>query len=538
MAGITKDVAPIQSAKSAADLAPPRAISVAGLRELLAIVLAVALADVTLYRGAGLAGVAVLLVAGPLLLVLGSPHRRLGVSFWVVSMLLLLLAARMLWLGDALAVLIGAALVVAFALSLRGLRPYVFDVLTSFVQLALAGGVGLQGYLRAATGFSPPVSRWFYLSLLLPGGAVVLFGTIFILANPDLARSLATNLDRLQQMLADWLDGMSQNWLEVGFWIVTAYVVIGLLRPLLTRNVIPDAPLASPGEAIVLFLESPWYGPLRNMLWAVIGLFAVYLSFEFQTLWFRDFPAGFHYSGYAHEGAAWLTAALALATLMLSLIFRGDVLRDPRLGRLRLLAWIWSGLNLLLALTVYHRLSIYIDFNGMSRMRTIGLFGISTVVVGFVLVLWKIAQGRGFVWLIHRQLWALAAAVYLYALTPVDTLVHAYNVRQILAGDVAPAVQISVHPISAEGYLMLEPLVDCDDPIVRDGVRALLAQRAIQARRGAAERKALGWTTWQGSEYLLAERLAAQRSQWREFADDAARQAALDRFHKYAYQWY
>ncbi len=46
----------------------------------------------------------------------------------------------------------------------------------------------------------------------------------------------------------------------------------------------------------------------------VILIYAVYLAFEFHTLWFRVFPKGFYYSGYAHEGAAWLTIGLVLAT--------------------------------------------------------------------------------------------------------------------------------------------------------------------------------------------------------------------------------
>ncbi len=56
------------------------------------------------------------------------------------------------------------------------------------------------------------------------------------------------------------------------------------------------------------------YPALRNTLWTVIGLFAVYLVFEFMTLWFRSLPPGFYYAGYARERAAWLTVALALAT--------------------------------------------------------------------------------------------------------------------------------------------------------------------------------------------------------------------------------
>jgi Arc/MetJ-type ribon-helix-helix transcriptional regulator len=294
-------------------------------------------------------------------------------------------------------------------------------------------------------------------------------------------------------------------------------------------------PLAEPRAT---HAESPLYGALRNTLVAVSVLFAVYLVFEFKTLWFRRFPPGFYYAGYAHQGAAWLTAALALATAALSAIFRGPVLRDPRLPRLRRLGWVWSGLNLVLALTVYHRMYIYIDFNGMTWMRTVGLFGISAVVVGFCLVLWKIVFDRDFAWLLRRQLWTVGIAVFLFALTPVDSLVHAYNVRQVLAGDLAPAVQISEHPISTEGVLVLRPLVDCDDPIIREGIRALLAERALQGQRLHEQRNELGWTSWQLADAVLLERLNAARADWDEYRDDALRAATLSRFREYAYQWY
>jgi hypothetical protein len=281
-----------------------------------------------------------------------------------------------------------------------------------------------------------------------------------------------------------------------------------------------------------------YYSALRNTLIAVNVLFVVYLVFEFKTLWFREFPRGFYYAGYAHEGAAWLTAALALATLVLSLIFRGAVLQDYRIARLRRLAWVWSALNLVLALSVCNRMYIYIDFNGMTRMRTIGLFGIASVVVGFCLVLWKIVRGRDFGWLVRHQLWTVAIFVYLFAITPVDLLVHRYNVRQIRGGDLAPAVQISVHPINAEGYLAIVPLVDCPDPIIRDGVRAMLAERALSASRVARERQQLGWTTRQWAEAKLQARLAQTRAKWQTYLDDGKRVEAIRRFDDYAYQWY
>ena len=504
-------------------------------REILAVLLGVALADVTLYRGAGFAGIALFLGVVPLLLLMGSPRPSLRGSFCVVVVLVALLAIRMVWLGSVFAVLIGAVLLIAYSLVLQGVRPYASDVLARALETTVAGGFALGQYARSMAGFAPRIPRLFWLNVLLPLFVLVLFGMLFMLANPDLVTSFSHAVEWLFRQLQDWSQQLSQNAVELLVWLVAAWVGAGLVRPLrlsfsaTTRR--SAEPTRQPASSI-------WYLAIRNMLLAVIGLFAIYLVFEFATLWFRKFPQGFYYAGYAHQGAAWLTAALALATLVLSLIFRGDLLRDPRVGRLRILAWIWSAENLVLALTVYNRMYIYIDFNGMTRMRMIGLFGISTVVIGFALVIWKIIHNRDFVWLIQRQLWALAGAVYLFVLMPVDVIVHSYNVRQVLAGDLAPSVQISVHPISAEGYLVLRPLLDCDDAIIRDGVRAMLAERYLQERELVQERQQLGWTTWQLGDQMLLGRLEHTRDQWKTYLNDEQRKAALAQFRKYAYQWY
>ena len=524
-------------------------VTVAGIRELAAIIGLVALADLTVYRGAGFAGLAVLFALAPALLHLGSRRPVLTTGSWLIGAMLALLAVRLVWMGSVLGVVCGSILLVAFALALRGELPSVLNILAGFAQLPAAGAVRLCEGLQRWSTSGPRLPRVLWLNFLLPAGAVLLFGTLFIQANPDLARSVGENLRQVLDRLAAWVQDFQGNAPEIGFWLLSGYVAIGLLRPILlgqlprTQAVVRHANQSHPGSGDVPFAfappqASPMYAALRNMLWAVIALFAIYLVFEFKTLWFRKFPVGFYYAGYAHEGAAWLTAALALATFVLSLIFRGRVLADPRLPKLRLLAWIWSALNLVLALTVYHRMSIYIDFNGMTRMRTIGLFGITTVVAGFLLVIWKIAANRSFEWLIQRQLWALAISVYLYALTPVDLLVHQYNVRQIVRGDLAPSVQISVHPNSPEGYLQLLPLADCRDEIIRDGVRAMLAEQELALAQRKQQRRELGWTTFQAADQMLDVSLTGDGSLWSEFRDDARRKSALERFHKYAYQWY
>ena len=539
-------------------------------RELVAVVLLVVLCDLTLYRGEGFAGYAVLFVAAPLLLAIGSPCGKKGtvpicaqhppgrpgghrpkvcawglspfshVSFWIVAAMLLALAAKMLWCGSVLLVAAGFTLTVAFAACLAGLCPYVLEVAVFASQTILAGYDGLIQHGRFLRKAGPPIERGKWLSVGLPVAAFVVFGLLFVLANPDVVTFLGQEADRLFNALRDWILRFAPSLWEVLFWLASLWIVVGLLRPVTSRMLFEQ--MTGRRRAATAETSAPAQTPLlaayRNTLATVIILFAVYLIFESWTLWFRVFPPGFYYSGYAHEGAAWLTVALALATAVLSLVFRGPVLGDPRLPTLRRLAWLWSLENMLLAVAVYHRLYIYIGFNGMTPMRMVGLFGMTAVVVGFVLVIWKIVYDRDFVWLMRRHLWTVALVIYLFALTPVDTIVTRYNVRRILAGDPAPSVQISVHHIGSEGILSLGPLLNCKNETIREGVAAMLAEREAAAESLAARRPQQGWTAYQIADERVLKGLKRLAPAWSKYSDAARRDAALERFHKYAYQWY
>jgi hypothetical protein len=443
-----------------------------------------------------------------------------------------LTSIRLVWCGSTAAAVAGFVLLSGYAMALSGLRPHVIEGIVFTAQRIAAGYQGLQLYSKALSRISPSFLRTNWIAVLMPVVTLVVFSIVFILANPDLVKSFGTGLNQLIEALQQWLIRIQPT--EILFCIGIGWMAVGMLRPDVKRGDIPQDRVSVPVEPA----KSPLYEAFRNTLAMVIGLFAIYLVFEFQTQWFRVFPKGYHYSGYAHEGAAWLTVALGLATLLLSIIFRGRILNDPRLARLRLLSWIWSVENLLLAIAVFNRLFIYVGFNGMTRMRVIGLLGVASVVGGFLLVLRKIARQHDFVWLIRHQLWTVTFAAYLYAVLPVDAFVNEYNVRRILAGDPAPSVQISVHPTSAEGYLRLEPLIHCDDPVIRNGIRALLSQKLSTARLDATKRRELGWTAYQLAEERLLEQLQAASPQWENDENASDRGRALEAFRLYAYQWY
>jgi hypothetical protein len=508
----------------------------AGWRELLALIALVAICDVTIYRGHGFAGYALLFVTAPLLLCLGSTRPQFGRPYWIVAAMLLVLAMKLVWLGSWLLVGAGFALLFALAISLAGRPPYVLAVLEFATRTVWSGFERVEVYGRRfveSDGLPRKNRQW--LNVAMPAAALFVFGMIFIVANPDVLSRVSKNLELAFTSVHEWLKNFTV-W-EVVFWAAVAWIGLGLLRPAVDRLVlgagIPFGEDGPSGETA----PAPLFAAYRNTLATVIVLFTIYLVFEFNTLWFHTFPKGFYYSGYAHQGAAWLTFALALATLILSFIFRGRTLCDPRIVQLRRLAWVWSAQNFVLALAVYNRLGIYIGYNGMTRMRIVGIFGISAVVVGFILVLRKIAKGRSFAWLLRNHLLTVAIAVYLFALTPLDAIVCRYNVRQILAGDLKPSVQITEHPISTEGILLLRPLLDCKDPIIREGVRGMLAERDREAELLGQQREALGWTAHQMADKQALEAFRAYRADWDRLSVPAARDAYLA-FKKYAYQWY
>ena len=504
--------------------------------EIAAVLLLVALCDFTIYRGAGFAGFAALLLTAPVLLVFAAARPRLRGVACLLIIMLVLLAARLLWLGSFLGVVAGLALLVALAIAVQGRRPHVLTVLAEGFQTIVTGYRGLLDYGAWAARIGPRSKKLQWLAIALPLAAVVVFGWLFVMANPDLVKEALRLVSSLLKSLDHWWMELPFYAREVVFWIVVAWFVIGLVRP--RKEADKERKNSQVEELDSVVYENSLYVPFRNTLVSVIVLFAVYLVFEYRTLWFRKFPEGFYYAGYAHEGAAWLTTALAFATLALSLIFRGELLHDPRIGKLRTLAWIWSAENLLLALTVFHRMQIYVDFNGMTRMRTVALFGTATVVVGFVLVVWKIVRNYDFAWLVKHQLLTLALAAYLYALTPIDALVHQYNVRHALAGDLPPVVQIMHHPVDSEGIMMLVPLADCQDTIVRDGIRALLAHRALDLEAFVTKRESLGWTSYQAADAVCLSKLRSCKEKWGEYLDDHKRGKAINRLRDYSYQWY
>jgi len=437
-------------------------------RRLSAVVAIIFAGDYSLAHQSGYTGIACFGLAMMPLLFLGVASKSVTVPSIAVAVTILLSALRLVWQGNVPLVIFFLIQISLFAMAVQevGIRfpslgRFLVRLVPDSYRELVFGFVPRMGAVRPA-----PIS---VLSIGIPVAACALFSLFFVLANPDLAASCSQSLSRVLTSIADWVCGFSFT--QLALWIGLAVFALGAMTPLIRRDeAMPTMVVQDTNQAN----SSMWYFPVRNTLYAVNGLFIIYLGFELVTIWFGEFPEGFHYSGYAHQGAIWLTIALATTTATLSWMFQCSFIADPRIRRLRNLAWLWSGLNLLLAISVYHRLWIYVDFNGMTRMRMVGFFGITCVVAGLGLCAYKIYGDRSFRWLVESQAWAFTITLYILAITPTDWLCHQYNVRRILDGYLPPIVQVTSHPVSPEGWLVVRSLVQSDNPIIRKGIIATM----------------------------------------------------------------
>ena len=470
-------------------------------REVVAAVAAATLFDLLVYRAGGYAAAGLLFVSLAAVFAVASPFGRANWrGFWCVAGLLGLVAVRLAWLGWFGAAFAGVVLLAGLSIARSGRSVWVIDLPVQWFQLAAASPAALIAWRALFAREAPPddggpdsVAAAAHdpghaspLAVLLPVAAGATFAGLFVLANPDLKATVGGWFGSLSDRFGDYVAWVVPGPGQAFLWAVAFGLTAGALRPLVRASLLD--PLAEREREIADRRRSA--GPaasaafpaVRNTLLAVVGVFAAYLPYEFLTLWRRDLPAGFYYAGYAHEGAAWLTVALAAATVLLGAMFRGSLTADPRAGQLRLLAYVWSGLNALLVAAVVNRLAIYVGYNGLSRLRVVGFLGIAAVALGFAAVVVKVARDRGFTWLVRRQLRAAALVVLAGVLLPVDFIAHRYNAARVVAGDPAPLALVGNHEIDLGGLLALEPVLRAENELAARGVagRMRLAEKGLQ----------------------------------------------------------
>lgn len=446
-------------------------------RELLAALALVAMADVAVWRSSDLdlrgTGAAIFFVAVPALVVAAARARRFTLRLCVMLGMFAAIAVRCAYAPTAGTVGLGIALVFALAITLRTRAAHVTDVAASFgatfatiPHRFVAAMVGVRRALFGTGG----KRQGSFAPYLIPLALVSLFGGIFALANPLVGRWLRVAVGSAE----------APPLLRVMSWFPLLAGAVLLLRPALRRSTSPEA-LDTTTEA-----ASGSMRIARNALYALNALFLAYNALDAKYLWAGSPPPGVSERDYAHEGAAWLTVAIAALTVVVGVMFRGALAHDARARATRFLAFAWLGQGVVVALGTYRRLFIHIATSGVSSLRILGIVGTTMVVVGLAQMCVKILRRRSFAWLLRRQLDAVALGLFGFCLLPAHRISAPLNLQRVLAHDYQALVHVEEEAAEVESAAELLPMLDHDDVRIRRGIAALLLNERDALRKQTA----------------------------------------------------
>ncbi|MDO4569123.1 MAG: DUF4173 domain-containing protein [Planctomycetia bacterium] len=498
--------------------------------EVLAVLAGVFIADFLYYQSIDLGtdcrllcatGIALFFAVAPLVLWLGAWRKTLTMKRCVLTIMVWLAAARMFFLASA------------------GLEFATFALL--FLLVAEGSGVPftwthLKKYLANANlrGFSRPFRYPYFVlhslkidllfSILVPILAALVFGVVFVMANPTLQKLCQPLLEI--DLRLDFL-----TFGECVIWVVSCWFLASLFK------VSYEVPM--PNDVIVddsaPQTNTLWYFVWRNTLAVLVFLYVVYLIFEYITLFAIPRPQHFDYPAFCHQGAAWLTLALGLATCVCAMIFTPAIYRDSRLPRLKAWATIWICTNLVLALAVYTRLGIYVERNGLTWLRVVGFFGTTAVVVGILWICVKIHKGYRLSWLLQRFAATVGVLVFLFCLLPIDYIVYSWNGWQIARGNLSCAYNIAAQEISLDGWLALFPLLDSEDENIRNGIGAhlLKVQSDMQSARLRSQHVPASWRRFELAKCLFQKRMKQYEAKIPHYTNIYERDEAIRKFEVY-----
>ena len=163
-------------------------------------------------------------------------------------------------------------------------------------------------------------------------------------------------------------------------------------------------------------------------LFATLSLMLIMLLYlEIKNIWF-----GFEWDGellkdMVHEGTYVLIIAILVSMAVTIYYFRKNLNFYSKNKPLKILAYIWIGLNALLVISVFFRNSLYIEHFGLAYKRIGVVFFLVLCIVGLATLAIKIAKLKSTFYVIRNN--ALVAYLTLIALCLInwDVIIAKYN---------------------------------------------------------------------------------------------------------------
>jgi hypothetical protein len=157
-------------------------------------------------------------------------------------------------------------------------------------------------------------------------------------------------------------------------------------------------------------------------------LFAVQTALDTIYLWGNvALPADITYAAYAHRGAyPLILTALLAAGFVLAAMRPGGPAEQSKI--IRPLVYLWVAQNVLLVASSILRLDLYVQIYLLTYWRVAALVWMLLVALGLLLIVARIVLRRSNDWLVHANLIALTAALYICSLINFAAIIADYNV--------------------------------------------------------------------------------------------------------------
>jgi hypothetical protein len=460
-------------------------------------------------------------------------------KFLRVKIFFLFLITSQLWQATLLNLYVAIAFIFYVAVMLGGFSRHVPDVLSSFIQSLLnfpRGAYGaIQGLCRLPIRHLFSRKKW--LTITFPLGVTFVFLLIFQAANPLLNKWMAEFWNDFFNSLfnfGDFLPGIDR----VFFWLMSLIIIGVYLGPSGPSKTNDQGEDLSPDESEADKSEITT-GTLILTLTLLNLLFLFYNYLDVRYLWLEStLPNGMGMAQYARTGAFWLTIALAMTSLVLGYMFRGKHNFTPQTATLRKLSWVWAAQNFVLALATYRRLTVYVHYNGLTFWRIVGIFGVTMVMIGLVIVIIKIKHKKNFLWMLRRQLIVLFMGVAILFITPTEYIAKTYNTSRIMNGYIGAAFQIQSQKLTHAGIPALIPLLDSKNKVIREGVAAILMTESRHLLAWSEQNR--GYRQFQFSTQLAREALEKSREKIQDIVGDPStlsiKKNALEEY-TFAWDW-
>lgn len=258
---------------------------------------------------------------------------------------------------------------------------------------------------------------------VIPLLLIVLFSSLYSMANP---------------VFSNWLAHIDLSFIY-GFWFFTAILGAFIMANIATPQALN--PLTEDDIKTDNFLNPKTLNEdqqLKSKNELQLGTFSIaalnilLVVVLISELMFisniKEFAAS-ELSDAVHSGVYASMVSIILAVVIIAIFFRGSLNFIKENGTLKILTYVWIGLNALLIGSIFVKTSLYISQYGLSMKRIGVVVYLALCLIGLVTAYFKVQHRLNFVYLWRRNLAISFVIVCIFSLVNWSAIVTDYNLN-------------------------------------------------------------------------------------------------------------